>query len=129
MPETGAAVVAALVPVAGAVVTPVTGPVVVPVVVPVAALVVAPVAGALEVVAAPAADEVVLDEAPAGAAGAACRLTMSWWARGMPWALTSSRESEAAKRADSAEIGSMVAGSRRKVAEGATRNATCRTEV
>lgn len=109
MPETAAAVVAALVPGAAAVV--------------------AADAAVADVVAAPAADDVV--DAPAASAAGVWRFwARSWWARAWctPWALASSRESVAAKRADSAERGSMVAVCWRKVAEGATRNATYQTK-
>ena len=50
---------------------------------------------------------VVVPVGAAPPAGEDCRLWRWAWPLG-PWALTSSTESEAAKRADSAEMGSMV---------------------
>ncbi len=62
------------------------------------------------------------DWVPAAGAGAAWRLCACACALG-PWALTSSTERVATKRADSAFIGNMIADGRGQAAEGATRNA------
>ena len=61
-------------------------------------------------------------EVPVGAAAAAEAWRLCAWAWG-PWALTSSTERVATKRADSAFKGNMVAESGGQAAEGATRNA------